>query len=257
MFIGDDDVQLYAVALGAGPRTLLALGGWAGSWEVWTETLSYLSETWRTVAYDHRGTGATIAPVDSITLPNMVDDVFTILDELGIEQCVLASESAGAFTAIQAALRHPERFSGLVVVDGVYQREQPDEPDMFARGLRANYPATLDQFALVCAPDPEQEAIRRWGRQILDRCAQPAAIALYECLYGVDLRPRIAEIALPTLVIHGSADALAPVEDAEWLAATIPGSRLVVLPGAGHIPTMTHPRAVADAINSFFGAPAA
>lgn len=67
MFISRPDAQLYAVAFGPGSQVLVALGGWVGSWEVWAEPFRLLSSTWRTIAYDHRGAGATIAPVESIT----------------------------------------------------------------------------------------------------------------------------------------------------------------------------------------------
>ena len=53
MFIQNSDAQLYAVDFGSGSRTILAHGGWIGSWELWTEPFTYLSENWRTVAYDH------------------------------------------------------------------------------------------------------------------------------------------------------------------------------------------------------------
>lgn len=55
-----------------------------------------LSKTWRAIAYDHRGTGATIAAAGSITFKALVGDLFAIIDALGVESCVLAAESAGA-----------------------------------------------------------------------------------------------------------------------------------------------------------------
>ena len=252
MFISRDDAQLYTVAFGDGPRALLALGGWIGSWELWAGPFGYLSRTWRTVAYDHRGAGATIAPPESISPETLVDDVFAVLDELEIARCVLAAESAGAAVALLAALRQPQRFGGLVIVDGRYYEAAPHEPSPFLSGLRASYQATLDQFAAACVPEPGGAPIRRWGRQILARAEQPAAIRLYECMREVDLRPRAHEIVPPTLILHGEADVIVPMTDARWLAERIPNSRLVVLPGAGHVPTMTRPREVAAAIDEFF-----
>ena len=58
MFISRPDAQLHTVAFGAASHTLLALGGWIGSWELWTECFTLLSPYWRTIAYDHRGSGA-------------------------------------------------------------------------------------------------------------------------------------------------------------------------------------------------------
>lgn len=252
MFVTHNDAQLYTVAFGGSPRTLVAFGGWAGSWELWAEPFTDLSRTWRTVAYDHRGTGATIAPPESITVEAMVDDLFAVLKALNIEQCVLAAESAGVAIALQAALQQPQRFTGLVLVDGVYYRPKPAGTDPFLVGLRDHFDATISQFVDLCLTDTDGEAVRRWGRQILARSTPAAAIQLYESLFGVDLRPQVAEIVQPTLIVHGEADRLVPLDAARWLASEIPHCQLQIVRGAGHVPTVTHPGEVVAAINRYF-----
>jgi pimeloyl-ACP methyl ester carboxylesterase len=69
---------------------------------------------------------------------------------------------------------------------------------------------------------------------------------------GVTFGDRLAAVAVPTLVIHGSDDKIVPLEGGRALAAGIPNSTLVIVEGAGHVPTLTFPLQVADAINSFF-----
>ena len=252
MYISRPDAQLFAVAFGNSPRTLLGLGGWVGSWELWLEPFTLLSNSWRTIAYDHRGTGATIAPPESITLPTMVEDLFAVLDAFGVAECVLAAESAGAAIALQAALQQPARFRGLVIVDGMYHRERPVGADRFVAALKAHFHETLEQFVDACVPEPNSEAIRHWGRQIVRRSSPEAAVRLYECLYDIDLRPQLPQITQPSLVIHGENDQIVPVSAAEWLATQLPNSQLMVLPASGHVPTVTQPRTVADAIEQFF-----
>ncbi len=253
MFIRHGDAQFFTVSFGAGPRTILALGGWAGSWELWAGPFEHLSKTWRTVAYDHRGAGATVAPVESISLETMATDVFAVMDALAIERCVLAGESAGAAVVLQAALMQPQRFSGLVLVDGLYYRPAPQEPDPFVLGLQSDFDATIAWFVDACVPEPDSDAIKRWGRQILARSSQEAAIRLYQSMDGIDLRPQVGNIVLPALIIHGELDALVSLESARSLAEAMPNSRLIVLPETGHVPTVTRPAAVAAAIEEFFG----
>jgi pimeloyl-ACP methyl ester carboxylesterase len=252
MFIQNQDAQIYTVAFGSSPRALMALGGWAGSWEVWTETFTYLSESWRAIAFDHRGTGATLAPVESISLQTMVNDVFVVLDALAVEQCVLAAESAGGMVAILAALQQPERFSGLVLVDAPYYRPMPEGQDPFVTNLKRDFAATIGWFVDTCVPEPDSDAIRHWGRQILGRASQAAAIQLWESTLGMDLRSQVGQISQPTLILQGDADAFVTVKEAEWLAANIPNNHFHILKGAGHVPTVTRPREVADAVNQFF-----
>ena len=252
MFIRRGDAEFFAVSFGAGPRTIVALGGWAGSWELWAGPFTHLSQTWRTVAYDHRGAGATVAPVESISFESMTADVFTLLDALEIERCVLAGESAGAAIVLQAALLHPERFDGLVLVDGLIHRPAPQGPDRFLLGLQSDFEATVGWFVDTCVPERDCAAVRRWGRQILMRAEPAAAIRLHQCMDGIDLRPHVSGIALPALILHGELDVFVPAESARWLARTMPNSRLEVFAGAGHVPTVTRSAEVAAAINSFF-----
>src|SRR5438034_11403982 len=90
MFLDVNGVRLHVLVFGDGPRTLVAVGGWTGSWEVWEEPIAQLTAGgWRCVAYDHRGSGE--SPVDPalITVEAMVDDVADVLDALGVERCIL------------------------------------------------------------------------------------------------------------------------------------------------------------------------
>lgn len=252
MFITHNDAQLYAVSFGSGLRTLLAIGGWAGSWELWTNPFADLSRSWRTVAYDHRGTGATLAPPESISLETMVSDVFAVMDALEVGECVLAAESAGAAVALQALLQHPQRFNGLVLVDGMYFWPPRNENDPFLLGLQKNYPATINQFVNNCLTEADGEAVRRWGNQILMRSSQESAIQLYTCMAGVDLRPQLSQIQHPTLILHGESDKIVPLAASKWLATQLVDCHLHVVKGAGHVPTVTHPQEVAQQINRFF-----
>jgi pimeloyl-ACP methyl ester carboxylesterase len=255
MFIPVGDAKIYTTAFGPAHGPVIAgIGGWIGSWELWAEPFATLSESWRTIAYDHRGAGATVAPVESITFERLVADVFAVLDGYRVERCVLAAESAGALTALGAVLKDPPRIAGLVIVDGLYYRETPPESDAFLRGMQTAYTATLDWFVEACVPEPDCQHIKRWGRQIIDRATPEAAIALHLAASGVDLRSELHTITQPTLILHGEADALMPLEAARRLAQTLPNATLITLAGAGHVPTMTRPLEVARAISQFFDA---
>src|SRR3954466_9846328 len=116
MFIEVNGVRLHTLVFGEGPRTVLCVGGWTGSWEVWEEPIAQLSARgWRCVAYDHRGAGE--SPVDPalISVEAMVADITGVLDALEIERGTLAAESQGAAIAQYAAARSPGRFDGLVL----------------------------------------------------------------------------------------------------------------------------------------------
>lgn len=252
MFIQLNDAQFFTVSFGSAPRTLVAIGGWTGSWEVWADVFSHLSPTWRTIGIDHRGAGATIAPTANITVADMTADLLAVLDSLGIERCVLAAESAGAAVALSAAHQQPERFQGLALSGGLYYRPPSREQQAFLAGLRQDYEATVDYFIDNCLPETDDPAIYQWARKILLRASQTAAIDLYQSTTGLDLRQIVSRITTPTLIIHGSADRILPVESSHWLAAQMPHNRLQIIHNAGHAPMMTYPQDIAGAINDYF-----
>ena len=127
-----------------------------------------------------------------------------------------------------------------------------DDDDPFLNGLITHYPQTLERFVEACVPEPDSDHLKRWGRQILDRAAPAAAIALYRLTGTIDLRADLPRITQPTLILHGSADALVSVDAAQWLARTLPDAHLNVFEGAGHVPTVTRPQEVAHAIDDYF-----
>ena len=84
MFLDVAGHRCFAVDLGAGPRTFFAHSGWIGTYEDWLPTLEILSKSWRAVAYDHRGAGETVVPLEAITAEALLDDIFRVQDALGI-----------------------------------------------------------------------------------------------------------------------------------------------------------------------------
>lgn len=191
-------------------------------------------------------------PLGSITPAALVEDVFAVLDALAIERCVLAGESLGAIVAAEAARRDPARFDGLVLVDGG-PGVTADIAGPLIEGARTDWPATIRRFVDDCLPEPDTDHIRKWGRDILARADGETAARMFECyLEGPEPFVALEEIRVPTLVIHGTADAIVPFAIGEWMAASIPDATLVPLEGAGHVPTLTRPREVVGAIEDRF-----
>ena len=250
MFIQRHDARLLANSFGTGPMTLLALGGWTGSGEMWHDVFGHLPH-WRCISYDHRGSGAS-SHQGRITVRAMVDDLIAVADTMQVGRCVLAAESAGCGIALEAALLAPERFAGLVLVGAAWQRPAPGSQDGFIRNLRANYSATLRAFIDACLPEPQTEDLRRWGLQMLQKATPENAIELIECRAELTVQEHLARINLPALLIHGSADVIVPPASSQALAQLLPDAELHLLPGLGHVPLCTRPALVAQLIESRF-----
>lgn len=253
VFVPSEDFLLNAVAFGDPSHPVfLAHGGWVGSWELWQEPFQLMQQDWRCISYDHRGAGATTASPAQVSPQGLVDDVMRVLDFFGVDSCVLAGESLGAVTAMSTALQHPDRIRGLVLVDGLASAGTTAPHPMIA-GCRTDYGATVQWFIDACMPEPDSEHLRRWGRQILLRAEPEAAARMFESYDEQPATPRATLINQPTLILHGELDVIVPPAGAHALAAVIPNADLVLIPDAGHVPTITRPQAVVDAVNEWWG----
>jgi pimeloyl-ACP methyl ester carboxylesterase len=212
-----------------------------------------MQRRWRCIGYDHRGSGASTAPPDAISPEALVDDLFAVLDALEVERCVLAGESLGALTCGLAVLRHPERLDGLVLVDGAPSASREAMAPLID-GPRADWSGTVQWFIDACVTEPDADHVKRWARQILLRADAEAAARVMESHAEANVAPDWSRIGVKTLVIHGEQDVIVPLRAGQMVADAVPDSSLVVLAGAGHIPTMTRPVEVVDAIDAVFTA---
>ena len=258
MFLDIGDYKVFTLSFGSGPRTILAHSGWVGNFEDWIGALAPLSETWRTVVYDHRGTGETTVPPEAITHEALVDDVFSVMDALSIKRCVLAGFSRGVMTVMRAVHRHPERFEGLILMNGTGEVRVPGTTPP-PRTPLSKWPGQthrdrLRWFIERSTPEPDVEHVRRWGVNILSRAEPQAAERLIAMQWNDEFcwAQELPPWRLPTLLLHGEKDFACTIETMRYIESLIVGSKLVVFEGSGHIPAMTRPLDVARAINGFF-----
>lgn len=253
MFQRIDGQQVFTVSFGSGSDVVVGVSGGFGTWEIWQPPFELLSETYRTIAYDHYGTGQTRVPSHLVTFENQVHLLGRILNQHTTpDSCVLAGDSSMTTVAIEAAHRWPEAVSGLVLVSGGLDFSPTEAVTQFVQGLRHAFDPTVKAFVELAVPEDSDGHLRRWLRDIIARTGGDRAAALVESFYAVDIRDRLGELKMPTVVIHGELDAIptSPLAAAaaEEMAHLIPNSELIILPDTGHVPTLTRPNAVAEAI---------
>ncbi len=255
MFVRVRDQLVHAVRTGSGDRTVVGIPGSFGTTEIWEQPFEQLSSRCRTITFDHFGTGETFVPDELVTFENQVGLVIDLMNAFGVDRCVLAGDSSMSAVAVEVACRCPERVEALALVAAGISYAPDAGVRRFVSGLRSDPEVTLDGFVRLCLPEDGEGHLRRWLEDIIMRTGPARAALLVESFYGVDIRSRLPQLRVPTTVVHGELDALpsSRLETARALAALVPGAQLRVIEGAGHVPTLSRPLEVADAIEKALG----
>jgi 3-oxoadipate enol-lactonase len=231
-----DGCRLYHELHGPAPSgrsPLILLEGLGGDIPGWRRNVPRLAARRPVVAYDFRGNGRSDKPDRPMSMGTFVEDTVALLDHLGIERAHLYGQSFGGIVAQEMALEHPGRVRSLVLAC-----THPGPAHAVRAGSESNVPKDRPYLALYsprfAAEHPEhvREDLAT-GR----RNPQPphAARRQREAMLSWSSWDRLGRIVSPTLVLHGTEDRVIPVANAHLLASRIPGARLVLLEGAGHL----------------------
>jgi pimeloyl-ACP methyl ester carboxylesterase len=257
--------QLCGVRLGAGgtPRVVFLHAGIADH-RAWTAVLERLAPTMDVIAYDRRGFGTSTCQPEA---HDQVVDLAALLDAAGLERPVLVGNSMGGLVALDFALAHPERVSALVLVapavSGAPETEVSDvtaEEAAMWEALEAAEAAgdleTLNRGELriwldgPTAPEGRVDGPRRELAYDMNRIALAAESPGHEPT-ARDAWSRLGDVACPVLLVVGDLDMSHMQTRSRELSARIPGARLEVMPGAGHLPGLEQPEAFADLLVRF------
>jgi pimeloyl-ACP methyl ester carboxylesterase len=231
----------------AGPPIVLVHGA-GGTSRHWPAEIRALRGR-RVLALDLPGHGASPGP-SLASVPAYARSVLAALDALRIGSAVLAGHSMGGAIALTLALDAPGRVRGLVLV-GTGAR---------LRVSKAVLETTADPGALAAAAETMAEyafgplgtpALRREFARDMAATAPGVAHGDFSACDAFDAMARLGELRTPALVVCGSDDRLTPPKYSEFLRDRIPGARLELVPGAGHMVMLEAPERVAAAIDGF------
>jgi 3-oxoadipate enol-lactonase len=245
---------------GSGPLVLF-LGGVGMTRTGFDPQLAALAARYRCVAWDMPGFGASPLPAEGLSFALLADAAAGLIETLGETHAHVAGLSLGGQIALHTALRHPGRVRSLALLDTspAFGLDGTD-PETWKR-LRLDAldagetPASMAERVLrsVMAPDVDDRALAA-AVASMARISADGLRAAIECVTTHDVRARLGEIAVPTLVLVGERDEETPLSYAEALAAGIAGARLQIIPLAGHISNLEAPEAVNIALREHLDA---
>ena len=267
------DVSLHVVDAGEGGRPVMLVHGFTANSDEVAGVMEPLADLgWHAVAPDLRGHGRSDRPTDAgaYSLELMAADVVALADWLGWDRFALLGHSMGGGVAQLVALDHPERLTGLILASTFHGPVPGISMDLVQLGCwvvrEAGMEGLADAQAARRAENPEsvaaferlQEAIPGYAEQSRARLMSTSPdMWMAMAPRFVDQEDRLSRLAaldVPTAVIVGELDGTM-FDDCRRLAATIPGSHLTVIPGAGHVPQLEDPDAWWAAVSDFLTPP--
>lgn len=223
-----------------------------------------LRDRYRVICYDHRGQGrSSVQRGRSIPIETCYRDAVAMIETLGVGPCHFGGLSMGGFVTIRLAIRRPDLLLSCALIGTNAEAETRANMHSYRRlnrivrwfGIRPVADQVMPiMFGRSFMSDPTRATERaHWRTQLVaNRCS------IYRAVNGVIERPSVThelqKIRIPTLIVGADEDAAIAPEGSRRLHAAIPGSKLVVIRGAGHLSTIEAPKMVTATLRSFIDA---
>jgi len=221
---------------------------------IWDQVLGLLPAGLRVIRYDKRGHGLSDLPEGEWGMAGHVVDVAGLMDHLGVTGAVVCGLSVGGMIAQQLAAERPDLVRGLILCDtgaklGTPEMWQERITTTMTKGIAAMADAVMERWFTPAfrATDP---AFPVW-RNMLCRTTPGGYAGTCAAIRDTDLVASTSRLRLPCLAVCGDRDGATPPDLVRETAALIPGSRFELIEGAGHLPCIEQPDALAGLIGGF------
>jgi pimeloyl-ACP methyl ester carboxylesterase len=214
----------------------------------------------RVILFDRRGTGMSDQLPDDFTLEQDAEDIATVMDAAGSDRAVIMGYTGGGALAAQFAALYPTRCRALLFYAPVIRTmaaegyEWASEVEERAERFAAQSSAwgTGSILQLVAESRGDDEGLRSWlGRMERGSLSPGTLRRMIDYQATVDARGVLEDINVPTLAVHRTDDPLIDVRHSRYLAAHVPGAKLVELPGRDHLPSAGDSEALLGEVEEF------
>ncbi len=265
-----DNVELYVKQWGVG-RPIVLLHGWPLSSDTFDDLGVALADAgFRAIAYDRRGFGRSDQPWSGYDYDTLADDLAAVIEQTGARDATLVGFSMGGGEVARYLTRYPDNdVTSAVLIASVvpFMLKTDDNPagvpqdvfDQMAEAMlddRAKFWTTFfaNFYGVGLVSHPVSDEVVAWSRHVAMQAGLNATLACAEAFASTDFRADLASFRIPTLIIHGTADKIVPIDaSGRQAAAAIPRSTLVEYDGAPHGLLASHKIAVRDDVLRFLG----
>jgi pimeloyl-ACP methyl ester carboxylesterase len=254
--ITTDQGILHYEVLGRGKPVIL-LHGWLGSWGLWRETMTYLSQFYRTYALDFWGFGESGKKRSTYAVQDFISLVNQFMDQLGIQSAPLVGHSMGGTVSLSVAIQFPERTQKVVVIGSPIVGSSL-APMLKLAGYRFNALMLFNMMGLfrlgmrlyspyICK-DPNFPDMM--DNDLTRTTVEPFLISI-SSLRRTDLRSRLNEIKIPVMGMYGSHDNIVHPKQWQPLQAGVPQAQIELFPKAGHFIMIDEPQSCMQKLKDF------
>lgn len=250
-YVNINDFKFYYESHGSGPAVLFAHGR-GGNHISWWRQIPAFSKSFRCITFDHREFGLSCNPPDERGKHAFVDDVVKLLDHLSIESTYLVGQSMGGWTALNFALRYPDRSRALVLTNTTGGIGDPSVVDLLKK--RGDAGATR-----ITGPGFDEEhpdlAFLIAQLRVLNDTLNPPLRETRASFMTSSEGPKAAELSkmsTPTLMIGSEQDVLFPPDVMRACEKLIPGAKLKLFDGPGHFVHYERPAEFNKLVMDFF-----
>ncbi|MCI0712342.1 MAG: 3-oxoadipate enol-lactonase [Chloroflexi bacterium] len=222
---------------------------------IWEGVVSQFAADHTIIRYDKPGHGLSDTPAGTYTVHHHAETLLALLDVLNISTAVFIGISMGGQVAQDIAIHHPDRVQALVLCDtaaklGSSEAWNQRIAGVREKGMRGMAKAILDRWF---APSYAQQHRTDYAgyHNMLVRMPDDGYISACKAIRDADMRDQVSNIQVPALVICGAEDAATPPDVVRGLADALPRSQFELIAGAGHLPCIEQPSAVASLIKNF------
>ena len=256
-------VRLHYEESGSG-RPIVFLYGFGGNTSWWRGQVRGLERRFRCISMDYRGHGASDTELASdCGIQHLAEDAGSLIRALDLNDAVLVGHSLGAMVATLTTLDFAAgRVARMASVAGSFPRATATEQEPWGmdatmartvvEGVRADYSGTLEAMLPVFLHNGDAAILDELRTSLLRVSAEPAA-SLLTSAYACDLRDRLPELTLPTLLLHSRQDQIAAPRWTEYAAERLANCTTTWLDQSGHYPMLEEPDRVTESLAQFAG----
>jgi len=256
-----NEVEVYYEEQGSGSETIVFAHGLGMSSRMFDDQVAALRDRYRCIAFDFRGQGKSETTRTGYDMETVTEDSAALIQALNCAPCHFVGLSMGGVVGMRLAVRRPEFIKSLTLIAATADPEAGRKKAIYvllsliARLFGAG--ATAKQgmqvlFGKKFLTDPARETERQ---EWLQRMSSSSGVGFARALLGVinrkDIASEIGKITAPTLLLVGDQDGAQGPDKSQRIHERIPGSKLVIIPGAGHSSTIEEPVAVTAEITAF------